>query len=246
MKIKHKITFSVLAIIVVALLGIIIYGNTGIYQPASEAVMAMNSGQDIIVEDVEKEYIAFYPKNYEVTTGLIFYPGGKVEAEAYANVAREIAEKGYLVTIAYMPMDLAVFDKNKAKEIINSFSNIETWVIGGHSLGGVMASSYAVGDERIKGLLLYASYPSGNELAHKDITVMSIWGSEDKVADIEKIKGAKENLPEKTRFIEIEGGNHGGFGDYGKQKGDGDATISKDQQIKLVVQYSVELLKEVK
>lgn len=28
----------------------------------------------------------------------------------------------------------------------------------------------------------------------------------------------------------IEGGNHAGFGDYGPQQGDGEATISADEQ----------------
>ena len=42
-------------------------------------------------------FITFTPKNITATTGLIIYPGAKVEPEAYAPLANKIAQAGYEV-----------------------------------------------------------------------------------------------------------------------------------------------------
>lgn len=41
-----------------------------------------------------------------------------------------------------MPFNLAVLDSSAADGVINEFTNIQNWYIGGHSLGGAMAASY--------------------------------------------------------------------------------------------------------
>ncbi len=58
-------------------------------------------------------------------TGLIFYPGGKVDEKAYAYIGQEIASYGYMTVIAKMPFRLVVLDPNAAENIINSFPEIE-------------------------------------------------------------------------------------------------------------------------
>ncbi|MNR54192.1 hypothetical protein D3C85_1743360 [compost metagenome] len=65
---------------------------------------------------------------------------------------------------------------------------------------------------------------------------MTIYGSLDNVLDKSKVN-YKENV-----FV-IEGGNHGQFGNYGNQKGDGTATISREQQQKETVDHIVEFIK---
>ena len=47
----------------------------------------------------------------------------------------------------------------------------------------------------------------------------------------EKYVVNKSNLPEDCIETVIEGGNHGGFGMYGHQDGDGTATITPTEQI---------------
>ncbi|MDV4150475.1 alpha/beta family hydrolase [Clostridium sp. AL.422] len=213
-----------------------------VYEPTEEAIEVFKNQESI--EIIQDEFIIFKPKNDTVKKGFIFYPGGKVNPESYSVLAEGIAEKGYLVVIVPMPLDLAVLSPNKAEEVINMYSDIETWAIGGHSLGGVIASRFASENDNVKGLALYASYPSGDELVDKTLEVISIYGSEDGVADLEKIKNA--NLSKNSELFEIKGGNHSQFGNYGHQEGDNNATISSNDQITETINITVRMLEELK
>jgi hypothetical protein len=91
---------------------------------------------------------------------------------------------------------------------------------------------------------MLASYPANSvDLSDIDIDVLSIYASEDKIADKNKILVAKERLPETTEFVEIKGGNHSYFGSYGLQKGDGEAIITEEEQRKIVRVNIMEFLK---
>lgn len=208
------------------------------YKYESVAAEALESNDAIKVND--DNFITFIPRNTIATKGLIFYPGAKVEPEAYSPMCKKIAEAGYKVVIVKMPLNFAIFSPDKANKVIDLYPDIDKWAIGGHSLGGVMASDYAAKEEKVKGLVLYASYPQGDELEMLDKQVVSIWGSNDGVADLDKIKDAK--LPKDTKFIEIDGGNHGQFGDYGHQSGDNEATISEEEQINIAVKETIKML----
>lgn len=48
------------------------------------------------------------------------------------------------------------------------------------------------------------------------------------------------------KFIEISGGNHGGFGDYGEQKGDGKSLISNKEQINITSSEIIKFLGDIK
>ena len=104
-----------------------------------------------------------------------------------------------------MPLNFAIFDYNIADEVISKFPNIKNWAISGHSLGGVMAAKYASENSNIEGVILYASYPQGDELKDSNVEVTSIYGSLDGVANLEKISDSKNLLPSTTTFIEIAG-----------------------------------------
>ena len=244
MKIKRNkrflISISIIVTIVLIITTAFIAWAKNVYEPTDEAV-AVFKNEDLI-DIKEEEFITFRPKNEVVKKGFIFYPGGKVSPESYSLLAKSIAEKGYLVVIVPMPLDLAILSPNKAEEVIEKYSEIETWAIGGHSLGGVMASKFASENDNIKGLALYASYPNGDELKDKNIKVVSIYGSEDGVADLDKIRNAK--LSNESELYEIQGGNHAQFGSYGPQDGDNEATISKDEQIKETAEVTVKMLEK--
>ena len=61
-----------------------------------------------------------------------------------------------------------------------------------YSLGGAMACTYAGGSTSIKGMLLYAAYPGGVDLSKRtDLTVVSIYGTNDGLATPAKIDAAK-------------------------------------------------------
>jgi pimeloyl-ACP methyl ester carboxylesterase len=62
-----------------------------------------------------------------------------------------------------MPFDLAVTGINRADAIIAHVGTGVPVVIGGHSLGGAMASDYASRHAaQLKGMVLFGAYPAGN------------------------------------------------------------------------------------
>jgi pimeloyl-ACP methyl ester carboxylesterase len=165
-------------------------------------------------------------------TGLIFYPGGLVDPAAYAPLMKQVSERGIMAVIVPMPLDLAVFGVSRADDVIAAYPDIEHWIVGGHSLGGSMAANYvSEHPEAVDGLVLLASYPAGStDLSGLPIGVVSVYGSEDGIAG-DKPAASMSRLPPGAELVVIEGGNHAQFGDYGPQRGDGAATISRaDQQ----------------
>ena len=161
------------------------------------------------------------------TAGLIFYPGGKVEDTAYAPLMRAIAEKGILCGLVKMPGNLAVFSPNAANGLQQAHPEITDWYIGGHSLGGAMAASYAAKhSDDYAGLILLAAY-STKDLTSTSLRVLSIYGSEDGVLNRDSNEKDLKNLPE----VVIDGGCHAQYDSYGAQMGDGTPTISDEEQI---------------
>ena len=149
------------------------------------------------------------------------------------------------VIIADMPLNFAILSPNKAEKIINEHKNIESWVIGGHSLGGVAASNFASKENKVEGVVLLASYPSNEELKNLEKKVLSIWGSKDGVLNFTNLIESKDKLPKDTTYVEIEGANHAQFGDYGKQKGDHDALISEQKQVDITSNSIIKLLESI-
>ncbi len=243
---KFKIFTAIAIFLIVVIGGFFIYVSS-YYKSGSLALNSLKSDSIVKVEVQENEDIVFKPVSNNKKIGFIFYPGAKVEASAYAPIAREIASNGYTVVIAKMRFNLAILSPNKADNIIKEYKDINTWVIGGHSLGGVMASDYALKNDKVKGLVLLASYPQDKtDLRSSNVKVISLWGSNDKVADLNKVKDAKSIMPSGSEFIEIKDGNHGGFGDYGHQSGDGEALITNKQQMKDTSKYIINLLDSLK
>ena len=91
-KTLKKLSFVILGLIIVGLVFIASFFMSS-YSPNS---MAMDNMEDSLLVDVTvDDFITFTPKNVTATTGLIIYPGAKVEAEAYAPLANKIAQVIY-------------------------------------------------------------------------------------------------------------------------------------------------------
>ena len=162
-------------------------------------------------------------------TALIFYPGAKVEYTAYLPLLSELADQGIDCFLIKMPCNLAIFGQNKAKNIMDSYE-YDHWYLSGHSLGGAMTASYASGHlESLNGLVLLAAYPT-KSLKSDSFSVLSLYGSEDGVLNMEKVEEGKAYMPVDYAEVCIEGGNHAQFGNYGEQKGDHAADISREEQ----------------
>lgn len=227
----NKRTCRLLAII--AALVIILAGGygwlaNGSYPAGDAARAALVSGGGVTVS-VQDNLTVFAPD--EAAQGFIFYPGGRVEHRAYAPLMRSLAEQGVLCVLVEMPFDLAVLDMNAGAESPERFPQVERWFIGGHSLGGAMAASHAA-EKSYAGLILLAAYATAEI---KDLPVLSIYGTQDQVLNREKYAANRGLLPENTREVVLEGGNHAQFGDYGHQKGDGLPAMDAQAQLDAAV-----------
>lgn len=214
--------------------------------PASEiASQAMESDSQVYVSP-ENGWVIFFPtKNPQPETGFIFYPGGRVDYRAYAPVLKLIAGQGYFIAIVPAPLNLAFFDINAAARVQAEYPEVQNWFVGGHSLGGVVASSYAATHPDIKGVVFFASYPADDSLIAMEMPVLSLYGTNDGLATVDKVTDSRALLPSDAHFIAIEGGNHSQFGSYGLQAGDNEADISPEEQWTQVTAAMVEFFKEV-
>ena len=153
-------------------------------------------------------------------TAIIFYPGAKVEAEAYLPLLEQIKQTGVTCILVHMPFNMAIFDADAAEDVMEQFPDIQRWYMAGHSMGGAMASQFASEhQDEIDGLTLLGAYIYGD---YPDEKTLTVYGSLNQ--SVEDHIGYTENI------VEIEGGNHAQFGNYGPQKGDLPATISAAEQ----------------
>lgn len=207
-----------------------------------QALSALETDSLVAVET--EPWLVFRPQSSDPTTGFIFYPGGRVQPEAYAPAARAIAEAGYLLVVPPMPLNLAFFAPQVAEQVIAAYPEVDCWVIGGQSLGGVMAARFAYRNPgAVQGLALWAAYPAGSDdLSSSDLAVVSIYASQDGLSDVDTVLASQPLLPADTTWVRIEGGNHAGFGSYGPQPGDNPRTISLQAQQEQVIAATLDLL----
>ncbi len=242
----QKTRKSWISIIAVGIVLTIILALVGMY--FSDYYHATNDAVNYTVEGVEEKELAndvvAYLPDGGAKVGFIFYPGGKVEYAAYAPLLKECASQGIACVVIEMPFNLAIFGMNRGVDVPELLPEVETWYIGGHSLGGSMAASCANTHEGMfEGVVLLASYST---VDITDLRVLSVYGSNDKVCTYQDREKYRENLPDsfsdKLFTKEIIGGNHAYFGMYGKQDGDGEATIENIDQIKQTAKAIAEFI----
>lgn len=236
MKKRVKIASIVVAIIVVLGLGGLAWVQHAIYQPSATATRVAKKATT-----TTNKYT--YYKGYGGKTSVIFYPGALVSPNSYSIWAENLAQHGYNVYVMHFPLALAVLAANQADAVPRAARH--NYVIGGHSLGGVMASRYAHDHQTagLKGVFYLASYPDKKgDLSKTHLAGLSVTASRDGVLNWQHYRENRRYLPKKTTFTSIKGGNHGGFGSYGQQKGDRQATISNAQQQTAISQRLVRWL----
>lgn len=234
---KKKILIILFALLCIPIGFCIWYVND--YYHATDRNAALADAETVTVSATDFGYFFDGPGE---DNALIFYPGAKVEDLAYADLLKRIAAEDVDCYLVHMPCNLAFFGINKANDIIDAYS-YEHWYLAGHSLGGAMSASYAANNnDKLDGLIFLAAY-STNDLSDSDLKILSIYGSEDKVVKMEKIEQGRELMPSDYEEVQIDGGNHAGFGDYGEQSGDGTATISGEEQRSQTVTKIIEMIR---
>lgn len=228
MKKRYQFLLMSLASLLIFLTVGVIYINQNTYQLTQQALALSKKATE------ETADFLFFDSSGETKATLIFYQGAFVEASSYSEMAILLNHKGYDVYLLDSRLNLPILSRGLALELLPTIKNGPIY-LSGHSMGGVVASLDAKKSEQIKGLILLASYPSENtDLSHIDLSVLSITSEHDKVLNSKNYRQAQKLLPSDTTYLTISGGNHAGFGDYGKQKGDGHTTISSSEQISKV------------
>jgi hypothetical protein len=230
------------ALLLVAVAGFVIWGLTPL-GPTDLALEALKSGKGVTVTKAAGGW-AFSPSSSEPTSAFVLYPGGHVDARSYAPLAREIASRGYLVVLPKVPLSLAFFDINAAGKAREEFPKIRTWVVGGHSLGGVAAALYAKSNPLVtRGIVFFASYPiSSTDFSNSGMSAASVTGTLDGVINRQALVDSYPLLPAGADTTPILGGNHGQFGSYGAQPGDNPATITPQRQWTIAADAAQEVL----
>lgn len=197
--------------------------------PANSAEIYAFTTENEIDYTVDGQYTVWAPQ--EATVGLIFYPGAKVEHEAYLPLMEACADKGILCVLVEMPLYFPLIDQNAADGIIEKYPQITDWYIGGHSLGGLTAAGYLKSHaNEFKGLILLASY-SNTDLSGTDLRALCVYGDHDQVMNRERYQEGLSLLPKDYQTVVISGGCHAYFGMYVGQDGEFANGISNEEQI---------------
>jgi len=217
-------------------------GNSFRAQGFERAIL--ESDQMVAVEET-KQLIHFQPNNNQQLTSLIFFPGGLVAPEAYAPMSRTLSEQGFNVFILKVPFGSAPLASQQAKvmeralEIMEVNASIQHWAVGGHSRGAAIAARFAhlYGEYFDSLILIGTSHPKEEafDLSSTTLAVTKIYATNDGLASVEEVEAGSQFLPDDTKWVLIEGGNHSQFGYYGSQLGDNAATISRERQQELTV-----------
>lgn len=194
-KLKNKIPL-LLHIIVSLLAGVLLSFLVGffylsIHYSAAEEVLAVLS--DPAGATITKIYGGYIVDGPGEKVAMIFYPGAKVDTEAYLPLMKRIADNGVDCFLADMPMRIALFNKNAADQFISHY-NYDCWLLGGHSMGGMIAAGYASEhSDKIDGVVLLAAYP--NEKMSDSVGLLSIYGTRDGVLNRKAYEKSKPLFP---------------------------------------------------
>lgn len=237
MKKRFQAILGILAIFIVTIAFLAFTYFNNYYSYGTYARKALISTDTVQVER-ERGYIFFDGPG--TGRAMIFYPGAKVATEAYAPLMAGLAEKGIDCFLVDMPLHFALFDIDRAGEISEAYEYDELFM-GGHSMGGAMASRYlAAHTDNFSGLILLGSYPI-DEISD-DIKFLSVIGSADGIVDMDDYEDYKKFWPKDGHEVVIFGGNHAGFGNYGKQDGDGEAKIKQKTQWRQTIEAIMEYM----
>lgn len=156
---------------------------------------------------------------------LVFYPGARVEPEAYLPTLAPLVERTDVrVYVPRMPLGFAVLDPWRADRV-DLGDDVTATYVGGHSLGGAMACRYAADrPDAVDGLVLLSSY-CVDDVSDTDLDVLVVNGDRDAVVDRERLADSRTLVPDDARFVDLAGFNHSSFGAYHGQPGDDPATV---------------------
>ena len=228
--VKRRSVRRILSVLVLLFLCCVVFFSWYVsdYYRADETAQALLMDEHI---ETHEDYTLLSP-DQPTDTALIFYPGAKVEESAYLPLLEQLRQEGLACILVPMPFHMAIFDSDAALDVMEQFPDISHWYIGGHSMGGAMASQFASQHpDLVEGLILLGAYPYGEYAAEYTLTVYGSLNT-----------SVAEKIDYTENVVVIEGGNHAQFGNYGPQKGDAPAEITDAEQQAVTVSAIVEFI----
>lgn len=216
-----------------------------------DPALLKSSSTVVVVDGVTA--LEFLPTKTQGETGLIFFCGSGIAAEAYAPLLHPIAESGYRVSIVRLPWRFAPMESHKQEaldrviRLIQDHPEISQWVVSGHSLGAALVCRTV--QSKVSGIagvvLLGTTHPKTVDLSWCAHPVTKVYASSDGIAPPDDVRANKELLPASTTWVEINGGNHSQFGHYGHQLFDGTPTLSRSEQQHIARSALLDMLRTV-
>lgn len=213
---KWLVAGGIVLLVLAILAGVFFWYVSDYYRAEDVALEVLAQDSGITVQD----NLTILSPTSPTDTAIIFYPGAKVEAEAYLPLLDQIRQAGVICILVHMPFHMAIFDADAAQEVMAKFPEIQHWYMAGHSMGGAMASKFASDHpDQVEGLILMGAYLYGD---YPEEQTLTIYGSLN--------QSVEDHIDYTENIVEIQGGNHAQFGNYGPQKGDLPAEISAQEQ----------------
>lgn len=206
------------------------------FRPSAEARAALSSSPDVAVRPVDEGWLFEPASAAPDARALLFFPGGLVDARAYAPLMQGVARAGHRALLVRTPWRGAFGRAESVPVLDRAYARTRAlggrWIVAGHSRGGKAAAHYAAGHpDAIDALVLIGtSHPREVDLAGLRIPVVRLLGGRDPIASPARAEAHRHRLPAHAVTRILPGANHSQFGDYGLQPGDRTARMARAAQ----------------
>jgi hypothetical protein len=196
--------------------------------------------------------------------GLFLFPGALVEHRAYGRVARKLAEERGIMVVVFnlerlhrLSMEFFGCDIHIVKRAISLLERkyclrAKEWSVGGHSLGALAAQQMVLSTPNFfRTIILWGVY---RELiiGAASIDLLVVQASNDALGHPyregpprDAFLNSMTAIQGRSRYYDVMGGNHSGFGDYEDQiypLPDGKRTISLEAMHNEIVDVTASFL----